>query len=146
MTSRHTLEENSDNLAKLDYVPLLKVILQALKNKQIFKFSEDGKRLLISAYKIAADIATNSTKQQLNPLTETVGVRAATVNHNSATDFYSYIRAIWDELRTQLNTAAGEKQAKECVENLYTYLSEFDSEMAALPFSYPFNTAYTLRR
>lgn len=86
MTSRHTLEENSDLLAKLDYVPLLDSILKALKNKQIFKFSEDGKRLLIYAYPIASEIAIAKAGQSSNPLIQTVNVRAATVNHTSETE------------------------------------------------------------
>ncbi len=145
MASKHTFEEITDLLPKLEYIPLLKSILQELKKQKIFKFSEDGKRLLIYAYKIAFDIATNSAGKQLNPLTHTVGVRAATVNHESATQFYTYIRAIGDELARQLSTASGEKQAKECVECLCTYLSQFDSKKAALPFNYPFSAVYTLR-
>ena len=92
MTSKHTLEENSNSLALLDYSPLLDSILKALKKTKIFQFSPDGNRLLISAYKIAYDIAVNKEKQQLNPLTQNVGVRAATVNHTSETEFYSKIR------------------------------------------------------
>lgn len=107
MTLKHTLEEISDDLPKLNYIPLLKSIQQALKGKNIFRFSEDGDRLLISAYRMAFDIATSKAAQQLNPLTQSVGVRAATVNHTSTTEFLSYIKAISDELRTQLDAAVG---------------------------------------
>ncbi len=145
MTSKHTLEENSDPLAKLDYGPLLDSILEALKNKNIFKFSPDGNRLLISAYKIAYEIATKKDRQPGNPLTQTVGIRAATVNFSSETEFYSKIQSIRDELKKQLDTVAGENQTKARVENLCTELSQFNSEKAALPFSYPFNTTHTFR-
>lgn len=143
MTLRHTLEENTDPLAKLDYGPLLDSILQAIKTTKIFKVSPDGNRLLISAYKIAYDIAT-AVPQPLNPLTQTMGIRAATVNFSSETEFYSKIRAIQDELRTQLDTA-GENQTKVCVEKLCTELSRFDSKKTTLPFSYPFTTTHTFR-
>lgn len=145
MTSRHTLEEITDLLAKLDYVPLLDLILEALKNKQIFKFSEDGKRLLIYAYPIAAEIATTKAGRSSNPLTQTVNVRAATVNHTSETEFYSKITGISEELRTQFDTACGNKEVKECVQNLCTALSQFDSKNIALPFSYPFTTNRVFR-
>lgn len=145
MTSKHTFEENSDPLAKLDYGPLLDSILEALKNNNIFKFSPDGKRLLISAYKIAYEIATKKEQQPANPLSQSVGIRAATVNFSSETEFYSKIQAIRDELKTQLDMAAGENQTKARVENLCTELSQFNSEKAALPFSYPFNKSHTFR-
>ena len=48
-------------------------------------------------------------------------------------------------MREQLDTASGEKQAKVCVENLCTNLSQFDSKKTALPFSYPFTTTHTFR-
>lgn len=145
MTSKHTFEENSDPLAKLDYGPLLDSILEVLKNNNIFKFSPDGNRLLISAYKIAYEIATKKEQQPGNPLSQSVGIRAATVNFSSETEFYSKIQAIRDELKTQLDIAAGENQTKARVENLCTELSQFNSEKAALPFSYPFNTTHTFR-
>jgi len=145
MTSKHTFEENSDPLAKLDYNPLLDSILEELKKNNIFRFSEDKNRLLISAYKIAYEIATKKENLPANPLTQTVGIRAATVNFSSETEFYSKIQAIRDELKMQLDTVAGENQTKACVENLCTQLSQFNSDKAALPFNYPFNTTHTFR-
>lgn len=145
MTSKHTFEENSDPLAKLDYGLLLDSILEALKKSNIFKFSEDGKRLLISAYKIAYEIATKKDQQPENPLSQSMGIQAATVNFSSETEFYSKIQSIRDELKKQLDTVAGENQTKACVENLCTELSQFNSENAALPFSYPFNKTHTFR-
>ncbi len=146
MTLKHTFEENSDPLAKLYYGPLLDSILQVLKNRNIFKFSPDGNRLRISAYEIAYHIATNAAQQPQNALTQTGGIRAATVNFSSETEFYSKIRAIRDELRKQLDAASGGNQTKVGVEKLCTELSQFNSsKKAALPFSYPFTTTYTFR-
>ncbi|MBE9224907.1 hypothetical protein IQ264_05430 [Phormidium sp. LEGE 05292] len=45
----------------------------------------------------------------------------------------------------QLDTVAGENQTKACVENLCTELSQFNSDKAALPFNYPFNTTHSFR-
>lgn len=77
-------------------------------------------------------------------MTQSVNVRAATVNHTSETEFYSKITAIREELKTQFNTACGDK-VKECVQNLCTDLSQVDSKNIALPFSYPFTTNRVFR-
>ncbi len=143
MTSKHTFEESSNPLAKLDYIPLLDTILNLLNKKNILKFSDDGNRLLIDAYDIAYKIATNSNMEQKSPLTQDIGIKAATVNFISETEFYSQIQAIRDELRKQLDRACGKNQTKACLEKLCTSLSNFNSNQPSLPFYYPFNKPYS---
>ncbi|BAY20692.1 hypothetical protein NIES2100_04350 [Calothrix sp. NIES-2100] len=143
MTSRHSIEESSNPLAKLDYAPLLDAVLKLLKEKNIFKLSPDGNRLLIQAYDIAYTIAVKSDGRPQIPLPQDFGIKAATVNFSSETDFYSKIKAIKDELKKQLDTACGEKGTKACLENLCRVLSDFNSTQPALPFNYPFQKPYS---
>ncbi|MEH2314476.1 MAG: hypothetical protein V7K35_24450 [Nostoc sp.] len=142
-TSRHSIEESSNPLAKLDYTPLLDKILQLIKEKPLFKFSPDRNKLRISAYDIAYEIATNPNLRPQSPLTQNIGIKAATVNFISDTEFYSKIQAIRDELRRQLVTACGENQTQSSLDNLCTPLSDFISTQAGLPFKYPFNKTYS---
>ncbi|MHC5933933.1 hypothetical protein [Nostoc sp.] len=143
MTSRHSFEESSNPLAKLNYTPLLDRILELIKKKKIFQFSPDRKKLRISAYDIAYEIATNQELHPQSPLTQNLGIKAATVNFISETEFYSKIKTIRDELQKQLDTACGENKTKSSLENLCTQLSNFNSNQAALPFKYPFNKTYS---
>ncbi|MBR8833613.1 MAG: hypothetical protein DSM106950_06125 [Stigonema ocellatum SAG 48.90 = DSM 106950] len=144
MTSKHTFEESSNPLAKLDYARLLDTILELLKSKKknIFQISDNGNRLLIDAYEIAYKIATNPDFQRPSPLDKEIGIKAATVNFSSDTEFYSKIQAIRDELRKQLDTACGEDKTKACLDNLCTSLSKFNSNQPSLPFKYPFYKSY----
>ncbi|MEH2347385.1 MAG: hypothetical protein V7K55_05170 [Nostoc sp.] len=143
MTSRHSIEESSNPLVKLDYIPSLDRVLELIKQKPLFKFSPDRKKLRISAYDIAYEIATNPELRPQSPLTQNIGVKAATVNFISDTEFYSKIQAIRDELRKQLDTACGENQTQSSLDNLCTPLSNFISTQAELPFNYPFNKPYS---
>ncbi|MEH2373696.1 hypothetical protein [Nostoc sp.] len=143
MTSRHSFEESSNPLAKLNYAPLLNIILELIKKKKMFQFSPDRKKLRISAYDIAYEIATNRELHLQSPLTQNVGIKAATVNFISETEFYSKIKTIRDELQKQLDTACGENKTKSSLENLCTQLSNFNSNQAGLPFKYPFNKTYS---
>ncbi|OYD91151.1 hypothetical protein CDG76_28280 [Nostoc sp. 'Peltigera membranacea cyanobiont' 210A] len=142
-TSRHSIEESSNPLAKLDYIPLLDTVLEFIKQKPLFKFSPDGNKLRISAYDIAYEIATNPNLCPQSPLTQNIGIKAATVNFKLETEFYSKIQAIRDELRRQLVTACGENQTQSSLDNLCTPLSDFISTQAELPFKYPFNKPYS---
>jgi len=150
MTSKHTFEESSNPLAKLDYIPLLDKILQLIQKKEIFKLSPspDRNKLRISAYDIAYEIAINSSQQPLNTLNREVGVKAATVNFVSETEFYSKIQAIRDELRKQLDNACGQNQTQACLENICSPLSDFNGNQPSLPFTYPFNkpSSFTSQR
>ncbi|WP_162052171.1 hypothetical protein [Gloeothece verrucosa] len=115
-----------------------------LKNWQIFKFSENDDRLLISAYNIAYKIAIKPNQPQLNPLQQNLGIRAATVNFISDTEYYSKIKEIKEELTKQLQKACGDKKPQDCLENICTPLSNFNSKnnQIELPFSYPFSNNY----
>ncbi|WP_392533288.1 hypothetical protein [Nostoc sp. C117] len=142
-TSRHSIEESSNPLAKLDYIPLLDTVLELIKQKPLFKFSPDRNKLRISAYDIAYKIATNTNLRPQSPLTQNIGIKAATVNFKLETEFYSKIQAIRDELRRQLVTACGENETQSSLDNLCTPLSDFISAEAGLPFKYPFNNSYS---
>ncbi|MEM7713315.1 MAG: hypothetical protein AAF349_07000 [Cyanobacteria bacterium P01_A01_bin.68] len=142
MPSRHTLDENTNSLAKLDYAPLLDIILELVQENRIFMFSADKRRLRISVYDIAYAIATKEKLQPQNPLTQNFNIKAATVNLTSDTEFYSKIQVIRDELKKQLDNACGQNETKACLENLCTPLSQFTDSQPDLPFKYPFNRAY----
>ncbi len=103
---------------------------------------------MIHAYDIAYTIATDSNLEQKSPLTQDIGIKAATVNFISETEFYSQIQAIRDELRKQLDDACGKNQTKACLEKLCTSLSNFNSNQPSLPFYYPFNkpSSFTSQR
>ena len=142
MASRHSFNENSNSLATLDYAPLLDKILELLQEENIFTFSDDRRKLRISASEIAYKIATKKELQPRSPLTKTVNIKAATVNFSSETEFYSGIKAIQDELKKQLDDVCGENQTKACLENLCTSLSKFTEKKATVPFKYFFDKPY----
>lgn len=148
MTSKHTFEESSNPLAQLNYIPLLDKIIPLIQRKKIFKLSPDKNKLRISAYELAYEIAINSNQQPLNTLNKEVGVKAATVNFISETEFYSKIQAIRDELRKQLDDACGQNQTQACLENICSSLSDFNDNQSSLPFTYPFNkpSSFTSQR
>ncbi|PHJ67285.1 hypothetical protein VF14_00200 [Nostoc linckia z18] len=143
MTSKHTFEESSNPLAQLNYIPLLDKIIQLIQRKKIFKLSPDKNKLLISAYELAYEIAINTNQQPLNALNKEIGVKAATVNFISDTEFYSKIQTIRDELRKQLDDACGQNQTQACLENICSSLSDFNENQPSLPFNYPFNQPYS---
>lgn len=143
MTSKHTIEESSNPLARLDYIPLLDEILNLLKKKNIFKWSDDKNKLLIQAYNIADKIATNSDLKLPSLLDKEAGINAATVNFNSEIEFYSKVQAIRDELSRCLDLVCGENQTKAYLDNICTPLSNFNSNQPSLPFNYPFNKSYS---
>lgn len=145
MASRHTFEESSNPLAKLDYLLLLDTILSLLKKRKLFKFSPDYNKLLISAYDIAYQIATNSNLISKSLLDKSVGIQAATVNFKSETEFYSKIQAIRDELQQQLDRACGENSTQACLENICTPLSAFNKSQPSLPLNYPFSKQYDFK-
>ncbi|MBK1988510.1 hypothetical protein A0J48_013345 [Sphaerospermopsis aphanizomenoides BCCUSP55] len=122
---------------------MLDKIIQLIQKKKIFKLSSDKNKLLISAYEIAYEIAINSNQQSLNVLNKEVGVKAATVNFISDTEFYSKIQTIRDELRKQLDDACGQNQSQACLENICSSLSDFNDNEPSLPFNYPFNQPYS---
>ncbi len=141
MSDKHTLKENLDPLAQLDYIPLLDEIFKELKTNKpgIFVLSDDQNRLLIRAYDIAYKIAQN---QNLNPLTQTLGVRAATVNFKSDRQFYDKIRAIQGLLKEQLNQACSPLSPQDILSQICTDLSDFDQDKDSLPFNYPLKKHY----
>lgn len=138
MSDQHTLKENSDPLAQLDYIPLLDAILKKLSTSTpIFQLSDDQNRLLIRAYDFAAKIATEN--QSLNPLTQTTGIRAATVNFEDAAKFCDKIRQIQQLLKEKLNLACQPKSPDNILLNICSNLEEFNHEKDSLPFNYDFN-------
>lgn len=142
MSDQHTLKENSDPLAQLDYIPLLDLILQELKNNfPIFQLSPDQNRLLIDAYRLAYKLATQN--QNLNPLTQTTGIRAATVNFKSDSHFYAKIKEIHSLLKQRLNQACKHQEPQEILRNICQNITEFDSDKASLPFQYPLKKNYS---
>jgi hypothetical protein len=148
MTSKHSIEESSNPLPQLNYIPLLDKLLELIKTKKIFKFSSDKNKLRISAYEIAYEIAMTAKQQSprqqsLNILSQEIGIKAATVNFISETEFYSKIQAIRDELREQLHNLCGQNQIQDCLTNLSTSLSDFNDNRLSLPFTYPFNKVYS---
>ncbi len=139
MTDQHILQETFDSLPKLDYIPLLDAILKELKatNTPIFQLSPDQNRLLIRAYDFAAKIATEN--KNLNPLTQTNGIRAATVNFEDAAKFCDKIRQIQELLKEKLNLACQPESPENILAKICSDLGEFNQEKEDLPFNYNFN-------
>jgi hypothetical protein len=139
MTDQHILQETFDSLPKLDYIPLLDAILKELKatNTPIFQLSSDQNRLLIRAYDFADKIATEN--KTLNPLTQTTGIRAATVNFEDAAKFCDKIRQIQELLKEKLNLACQPESPENILANICSDLGEFNQKKEDLPFNYDFN-------
>ncbi|SKB16017.1 conserved hypothetical protein [Planktothrix sp. PCC 11201] len=140
MTDQHILQETFDSLPKLDYIPLLDTILKEIKttNTPIFQLApDDQNRLLIRAYDFAYKIATEN--KTLNPLTQTNGIRAATVNFEDAAKFCDKIRQIQQLLKEKLNLACQPESPENILAKICSDLGEFNQEKDDLPFNYDFN-------
>ena len=139
MTDQHILQETFDSLPKLDYLPLLDAILKELKttNTPIFQLSSDQNRLLIRAYDFAYKIATEN--KTLNPLTQTTGIRAATVNFEDTAKFCDKIRQIQELLKEKLNLACQPESPENILVKICSDLGEFNQEKDSLPFNYDFS-------
>jgi len=135
------LELGDNQLPPLDYSSLLGEILSVLgKEKNPFQFSKDGKRLQIDVDRIAFAVATARVE---NPLALKSGVKMATVNFSSTTDFADRIRKIRDRLGQLLRDAVGDGNVEEAIAGMLTDLSTFKGSSAALGFTYPFSKEYT---
>ncbi|ALB40058.1 hypothetical protein AA650_05915 [Anabaena sp. WA102] len=129
------------DLANVDYTDLLAKILLVLQkpNQEIFKLSDDNKRLRINIDQVATQVANLQVE---NPLGASANsVRSATVNISPGSEvkFRTQIHAIKDCVEKILESSLGNsKSIEEFVSNLITDLQTFKGTTAKLDFTYPF--------
>lgn len=96
------LREDDDSLTKVDYIPLLNLIITQLQQSNPFAFSDDGNRLKIDVDSIAYNIATSN---QISLPASLQGIdRTVSINFSEQCDqqFADNIRIIRDKLRELL--------------------------------------------
>lgn len=147
------------DLANVDYTDLLTKILQVLKQKQIFKISEDNKRVLIDINTVVNEVINLNP---YNPLGNERSVRAATLNFsaNSQDLFIAQIKEIAVYIQEHL-TAAIQKNPenqsinkaafiKKLMTDLQTFKGEYTKDEKTktplLDFTYPFPAATNLQK
>lgn len=139
----NVLSQGDNELVTLDYGDLLQKIIQILKNKNIFKLSEKGDRLLIDIDEVANQVAN---LQIQNPLTSAIGVRSATINFTPQfrDKFPKLIRNIRDCLRQSLEFNLGQSiSISEFVNSLITPLEHFQgNQNQKLGFTFAFNKQF----
>ncbi|MBK1986073.1 hypothetical protein A0J48_000645 [Sphaerospermopsis aphanizomenoides BCCUSP55] len=127
------------DLANVDYTDLLTKILLVLPNQQIFKISDDKKRLRINIDQIATEIANLQVE---NPLGASANsVRSATVNISPGSEakFRTQIHAIKDCVEKILESSLGNRESiEEFISKLITDLQTFKGTTAKLDFTYTF--------
>ncbi|MEB3342800.1 hypothetical protein [Okeania sp.] len=136
----NTIREG-DNLVPVNYQSLLEKILNKLPEQNLFKISSDRRRLLINIDEIAESIATMDIQ---NPLSNTKGVRVATVNfvEKEKEKFLSKIREIKDYLIANLESTEGIGDIASFVDSLIVNLTDFQGRANKLGLAYPFDEKY----
>ncbi|MGK7957847.1 MAG: hypothetical protein AB4063_21730 [Crocosphaera sp.] len=131
-----------DNLVPVNYQSLLQQILKKLPEQNLFKISSDRRRLLINIDEIAASLATTDIQ---NPLSNTKGVRVASVNfvEKDKEKFLTQIREIKDYLIANLESTEGIGDIASFVNNLIVNLTDFQGRANKLGLAYPFDEKYT---
>ncbi|MDJ0556307.1 MAG: hypothetical protein QNJ68_18090 [Microcoleaceae cyanobacterium MO_207.B10] len=131
-----------DNLVPVNYQSLLQHILKKLPEQNLFKISSDRRRLLINIDEIAASLATTDIQ---NPLSNTKGVRVATVNfvEKDKEKFLTQIREIKDYLIANLESTEGIGDIASFVNSLIVNLTDFQGRANKLGLAYPFDEKYT---
>ncbi|TAF06656.1 MAG: hypothetical protein EAZ77_11725 [Nostocales cyanobacterium] len=147
------------DLANVDYTDLLTKILLVLKQKQIFKISEDNKRVLININEVVNEVINLNP---YNPLGNERSVRASTLNFsaNSQDLFIAQIKEIGVYIQHQLTAAIQKNPGNQSIDKvafikkLMTDLQTFKGEYAKdektkttlLDFTYPFPAARNLKK
>lgn len=134
------LRQGDDDLVSVDYSSIQQQILRVLQNINPFEVSENGRRLTINIDEIAAGVAISGVQ---SPLSDTKGVRSATVNFSRGfeTSFSSQIQEIKACLERHLKSLLPEGDIEEFINNLTADLSSFQGEAKNLGLSYPFGKA-----
>ena len=123
------------DLANVDYTDLLAKILLVLQkpNQEIFKLSDDNKRLRINIDQVATQVANLQVE---NPLGASANsVRSATVNISpgSEQNFRTQIHAIKDRVKKLLTSSLGNNESiEEFVSKLITDLQTFKGTTSKL--------------
>ncbi|WP_353929367.1 hypothetical protein WJM97_13685 [Okeanomitos corallinicola TIOX110] len=141
------------DLANVDYTDLLDKILQVLKDQQIFKISEDQKRVLININEVVNEVIKLNP---YNPLGNERSVRAATLNFspNSQASFREKIKEITGYIQHQLTAEIQKhpnienKDRVAFIKNLLTNIQKFQTSQkpSKLDFSYEFPPSSQLEK
>jgi hypothetical protein len=137
----NSIQLGSNELVCVDYSDLLEKILRVLqnpKNQNLFKTSDDSKRLRIDIDAIAFQVAS---LQVDNPLGSSANsVRCATVNFSpgSKERFPNQIREIRDCIKQLCESGLGDSSSIEFITSLVTDLQDCKGDKANLDFTYDF--------
>jgi len=147
--AKSSLEQRDNNLATVNYPPLLKDVLSVLK-QQASAFHVEKNCLTIDLDEIALMTANKAEKSTL-PFAYTFGTTHASVNFEdqvATKKFTKLIEDIKEQLQTHLNTALTQTLLgttfNDYVESLLTDATAFQGSVACL--DYPFNEKKDLHK
>ena len=147
--AKSSLEQRDNNLATVDYPPLLKDVLSVLK-QQASAFHVEKNCLTIDLDEIALMTANKAEKSTL-PFTYTFGTTHASVNFEdqvATKKFTKLIEDIKEQLQIHFNTALTQTLLgttfNDYVESLLTDATAFQGSVARL--DYPFNERKDLHK
>ncbi|MEA5534418.1 hypothetical protein [Crocosphaera sp. XPORK-15E] len=145
----NTLREDSNNLVSLDYSDILNKIIEVLqsdKSQQLFKVSEDGKRLLMNIDEIAYQVACLSIA---SPFSDTAkGTKCASINLRTDLEnqFSSQLKNIQKKIKHLLQKSLRKpdnqsRSIQEYIDSIAIPLTDFKGaiENNKLGFNYPFD-------
>ncbi|TAE55260.1 MAG: hypothetical protein EAZ87_20640 [Nostocales cyanobacterium] len=147
------------DLANVDYTDLLDKIIQVLKEKQIFKISDDKNRVLININEVVNEVLN---LKPYNPLGNQKGVRSATLNFVPGTEdlFKEKIKQIVGyiqyKLQEEITKKTGNSQIdrvtfiRSLMSDLQTFQGEYNRDPKTkeilLDFTYQFKPVEKLQK
>ena len=131
------LRLDDGDLVSVDYSGIQQQILRVLQSQNPFAVSANGRILTVNIDGIAAAVAKSP---MTSPLSDTRGVRSATVNFSPGfqKSFSSQIQEIKACLERHLNSLLPEGDIEEFVNSLTADLTSFEGNGQTLDLSYPF--------
>ncbi len=134
------LRLDDGDLVSVDYSGVQQQILRVLQNQNPFAVSAKGRILTINIDEVAAAVARSRVP---SPLSDTGGVRSATVNFSNGfqKSFSPQVQDIKSCLEQHLNSVLPEGDLEEFVNSLIADLTSFEGNGQTLGLAYPFGKA-----
>jgi len=135
------LRQDDSDLVSVDYSGIQQQILGVLQSQNPFAVSANGGILTINIDEIAAAVAVSRVP---SPLSDTKGVRSATVNFSPGfqKSFSSQVQEIKACLERHLNSVLPEGDIEDFVNSLTADLTSFEGNGQSLGLFYPFGKVF----
>lgn len=153
--SGSNLREDGNDLVKLNYSDFLGKVLEVLNSdtsQQLFKVSEDRKRLLMNVDELAYQVSQLSINYPLLDIRKSYGTKCASINFIEGTEktFSEQLHLIQAKIKELLENSLTRKNGQsisiqEYIETIATPLDELKGNVTnnGISFNYPFDQQYT---